>query len=98
MSASMTEAIAVGLTPLPQNRPKSLTIEYEAGSTIVLKGQSLRRFWEEFVQMWIVVQNLEAAQEHAAKMGDTPIFSADSLRQVHEAAQKNMPKLPNNEE
>lgn len=88
MADSWGQAVLVGVTGQPHTAPEKLTVKYSNGSTVMLEGGSLREFWGEMLQAFMVslqVQNVlkqqAAAQQAAAEAVQMPGISSEKLRE-----------------
>jgi len=70
---SVAMAVGEGLAPLPFNHPVKITIEYGPGHKIVLKGNTLRVFWQEYVALLQMQQTINEGG---------PIITSEDLRAV----------------
>jgi hypothetical protein len=59
VASSITEAVVGGVAPFPLNGVKKVVITYNAGHTLTLEGNALTVWFQEYLHMFAMTQQME---------------------------------------
>ena len=59
VASTITEAVVGGVAPFPLNGLTKVVFHYNAGHTLVLEGNALTTWFQEYLRMFAIVQQIE---------------------------------------